>query len=291
MHLLDKYRLPLWQAPDPAGAAPTDPPAPAVDPPAPATTVDPPADPPAAPPSGWGPEVISTVTRLRGNVREVESENARLSRELAAAKEMLSRQTGAHPPAADPPAPAAPKFGPPTDITPPTSDADLDQRAAFKVLQRDIGTMRNDGLREFGAQTWNDTENALRAYGADSYDFIGSVLEADRPNAAKILRTIAEKPELALSLVGMTPVQRAAEIARLSMAAAPKKDDPPADPAKPPAAAAAPTKVSKAPPPPPPLTPSATKVVDWRSDEASDAEFSAGWEKNMRERFGSRRAG
>jgi len=43
-------------------------------------------------------------------------------------------------------------------------------------------------------------------------------------------------------------------------------------------------RVSRAPNPPPPVDPGASKTIDWRSDEASDAEFTAGFNETMLKR-------
>jgi len=77
--------------------------------------------------------------------------------------------------------------------------------------------------------------------------------------------------------------RRIAEFVRMAPLTAAQQTDKPAAPAAPPA------RVSRAPNPPPPLDPGATKTIDWRSDEADDATFDAGFHEMMKKRGGARR--
>ena len=51
---------------------------------------------------------------------------------------------------------------------------------------------------------------------------------------------------------------------------------------------AGPRGISRAPAPPPPVNPGTRKTVDWRSDEATDAEFDAGFNEMMQKRHARR---
>lgn len=217
---------------------------------------------------------VREVTPLRAKAREAEERAARAERELQAAKDMLARRSPAT--AADQPATTPPAAVP----VPPAADfqAAVRAEAAQQRLVEDVFSINVAGARQFGT-VWNERVNALASYGADTYDFMADVLAVDRANAHVILDEIARRPDLGMSLAGMPSRQRVVELAKMSAAksAAPAITEPakPATPAK---------AISKAPPPPPALEPSSTKVVDWRSDDASDADFSRGWEENQKTR-------
>lgn len=276
---LRKYLVPVYQAADPPGDAPPDPVLSADPPPAdPPVADDPPADPEPAPPKhGLPPSVISQLTDLRGKAREAEERAQRAEREAAEARQLaerLSRGDKGAPPAPTP-APRQPASG----------DDEVNRRAAEMVFAQNAQTVSENGVKKFG-QGWVDAVNALNAYGVNSVDFVSSVMEIDREHTHEIMHAIAQDGEKAMQLAAMSPARRIAEITRISMnmgATAPKADPktetPPA-----PKAPVAPKQVSKAPAPPPPVEPSGTKVVDWRSDDASEEEFDAGFWKNQEER-------
>jgi hypothetical protein len=285
--LLDKYRLPVFQAPDPVAPGPAaDPAAPDPAAAAAAANPDPPASPDPAAPGAFPDAAISVITGLRGKTRELEAQNAELARKAQEAQALAERLARGQQP--DPAAPRAPVAPVAPAITPaPATDDAVNQRARFLILQDKIGTMLTAGQNEFGAAKWNDTVKALQAVGWDgeqSYQFTAEALAVSPDNAHAVLHTLAQDPTKALSLVGMDPARRIAELTRIAMAAAPKTADPkPADPAAVAAAAAAAagaklsTKVSKAPAPAPVLDPSTTTVVDWRTadgDKLTDAEWS-----------------
>jgi len=267
-----KLPAPVWQEPDEAGTpAPVDPPAdaPVVDP---VEAVETPVDPPEPPQEQRVP--ISVVTGLRAKSREQEAEIARLSREANDAKALAERLANGN---NQPPAP------------PTSDDADVDRRADFKLFLRDVETMRGDGLRDFGP-AFNDTIRILNAVGADDNSFVSQVMAVDRANAHKLLTEIAKEPERAIALVQMDPTRRIAELTRISMATA-KTPVTPASTSpttSPPVSKTTPKTVSKAPPPAPPVEPSASKVVDWRTDDASDDDFTAGFQEMMKRRSAKR---
>lgn len=161
-----------------------------------------------------------------------------------------------------------------TTLTPAPNTPDfqtaVQQKAAEILFENDRQALVAAGRKEFGAEAFNGIAAVLGAAGAASVDFIQDVMAVDKPNAHKILANLAQDPERAASLAEMTPRQRTAELTRISMASTAQTTAPkvPATPAK---------QVSKAPAPPPPVEPSATKVVPWYSDEASDADFDKGF--------------
>lgn len=163
--------------------------------------------------------------------------------------------------------------------TPPASNAPefqtaVQQEAAKLLFEQDRQTLIAAGRKEFGSGAFNDIASILGAAGAASVDFIQDVMAVDKPNAHKILATLAQDPERAASLAEMDPRRRTAELTRISMAANATTAPPVA-----PKAPTAPTtkQVSRAPAPPPPVEPSSTKSVPWYSDEASDADFDKGF--------------
>jgi hypothetical protein len=188
------------------------------------------------------------------------SERARLAEEEAAnLKAMLDRLQ-------------APKETP--TVTQPANTPDFQtavQREAAKLrLAEDSTAIRDAGYREFG-QEFGQNLAILNAAGAVSDDIVLDLIAVDKPNAHKILATLAQDPDRAAALANMDSRRRTAELTRISMAA-----NAPTTPA--PKTPAAPTKqVSRAPAPPPPVEPSATKTVPWYSDEASDADFDKGF--------------
>lgn len=273
MHLLDKYRIPLFQAPDTpvqADPPPVDPPAPDVD--ALVAEPEPQPEPPPAVRMVSQETLINQVTPLRAKNRELEATAARYQREAEEARAMverLSRKDG------DPP-PQAPRAEPQRSV----SDQDVESRAAQLVFQREAQSVSQLGAKTYGAE-WGDAVNFLEAVGLNNGEFVSAVMDVDRANTHQIMHAIAKNPEKAAALASMTPTQRIAEITRISDAMTTS----PAGVAPAVPRLAAPTRVvSRAPAPPPPLEPSAQKVVDWRDDKASDAYFSEGWNETMKTR-------
>jgi hypothetical protein len=270
MNLLRKYFVPVFQAPDPPGANP-DPPAVVPDP---ALTPEPPAEPPAPGEKTVPVSVmVREITPLRAKVRETEAELATSRRTIAEQNELLSRLQK---PGEQQQPPARQPFQQP-------QPDEVDRRAAEMLFRRDAQQVSETGLKTF-RQGWVDAVNALNAYGVNSDDFVSSVIEIDRGKAHEIMHAIAQDGEKAIALANMTPARRIAEITRMAMAPAAQKTEPVT-----PAAPVVPAKtVSKAPAPPPPVDPSASKVKDWRSDDATDEEFTAGFEETMKKRAGRR---
>lgn len=283
MHILRKY-TPFY-APDDGGTQAADlaavvDPAIVADPAIPDSPADP--DPEPAPAPRRTDPLIGTITGLRAKNRDLEGENARLAREAADARALAERLTRGGAPEA-PPAPAR------TDAAT-ADDAEIDRRAAQRVFLRDAQTVSELGLKTYG-QGWADAINGLNAYGVNDSDFVSSVMEIAPGRVHEIMYAIAQDPERAIALANMTPARRIAEITRISMAATATAEKPaveapavPAVPAKP----AAVKTVSKAPAPPPPVEPSTSKVVDWRQDDASDAEFDRGFNEMMKKRSARR---
>lgn len=288
-HWLRKYLVPLYQAPDDVPAVdPAPPPAPnaavvaAADPPAPA---DPPLESldtpePVVAPKPRAPDpLISTITGLRAKNRDLEGRAERAEREAADARavaERLARGT-------DPPVAPQPQ---------PTFDAnryanDVRTEAQNQRIAEDSVAILNAGNAAF--KDFGDSRNILTALGAfENNDFVADLVAVDKDNAHIIIDRIAKEPERAAALVGMDSRRRIAEMTRLAMTATASVSDP-APAASVPVRAAAPARsVSRAPAPAPVVTPSASKIVDWRADEASDEEFTKGFQETMAKRAARR---
>ena len=268
MDLLRKHFLPVFQAPDMPGATPDA----SVVAPDPALTPEPSIE-PSVPGEKTVPVsvMVREISPLRAKVRETEAELANSRRTIAEQNELLSRlqKPGDQQP-------------PVRQVQEPQSD-DVDRRAAEIVFQRDAQQVSETGLKTYG-QGWVDAVNALNAYGVNSADFVSSVIEIDRAKAHEIMHAIAQDGEKAIALANMSPARRIAEITRMAMAPATEKT-PAVEPPKTPVVAKT---VSRAPAPPPPVDPSASKVVDWRSDDASDDDFTKGFNEMMTKRSARR---
>jgi hypothetical protein len=256
------------------------------DPPADETPIagDPPADlqtPPAEAPSEPAPQgprmvpvdvLVREVTPLRAKNRELESALDEHRRQLAEARGLLERfqraPNGADPNASPAPAPRPTEQG--------YSQQDIDRRAAELNFQRDASAVSEAGNRAYG-QRWADSINILGSFNLNTADFISAVMDvAGRDKTHEIVNEIAQNPETAATLASMTPTRRIAELTRMAERMTTKAATPATS--VPVAPAAAPAKnVSKAPPPAPSVTANAGQVVDWRSDKASDEDFSKGW--------------
>lgn len=238
------------------------------EPPAPELAPQPDRTPPA-----WA---LSRISEESARARAAEERAAEATRRANAAEELAQRlQAGQQQPPA-PPAPAQDDRA-----------AEIQRAAAQQRLVEDSTDVLNQGNAQFGAE-FGTTLRILRSVGATTNDeFVSDVLAVDKANAHVLLHTIARDPEKALSLAQMNSRQRIAELTRMSMAtAAAPAETTPAPAAK---APAVPVKqVSKAPAPAPAVTPSASKVVDWRTDEASDAEFDAGFNEMLKKRSAMR---
>lgn len=268
---------------DPAVMAAADP-ALAADPPAPDPALE---TPPAAQPNVADVErrsFINQLTELRTRLRDTESEAAKQRREAQEARDLAERLARG-----DKDAPAASAAKPAPRPGDPDWDTAVQQAAASQRRVEAVTDAIAEGRRSIG-NVFQDSLKALDAYyGDDALNIASAAVSIDKAKAHQILHTIGQDPDLAMRLGNMDPTQRIVELTRMSMAAAaPAKTDPKtlAAAATPAAAAATPPKkVSAAPPPPPPVEPSASKVVDWRDDKASDSEFAKGWEENMANRM------
>lgn len=155
--------------------------------------------------------------------------------------------------------------------------AEIQREAQNQRFYEDTLEIKNKGYAEFGQQ-FGDTLSVLNALGATNNEFISDVMAIDKAKAHDLLAKIAKDPERAVSLTQMTSRQRIAELTRMTMADA--KSTPAQEEKTPPA----PKTTSKAPAPAPAVQPSASKVVDWRADDASDADFSRGFDEMMAKR-------
>lgn len=248
----------------------------AADPPPPASDAEPePAVVPAPAEHGNKGKTPWYMTRIseESNARRVAEERARI------AEEALARQPngGAAAPAAEPARPA------PQPIQQNFETAVRTEAQRLRLYE-DTVAVKNAGLAAH--PDFNSSLNILTAIGATEDDFVQDVLAVDRANAHEIFHKLALDPEKAAVLAGMSSRARIAELTRMTMPAAAPAADPKVDPKPPAKAPAAPAakQVSKAPPPAPPVEPSAVKVVDWRADTSSEAEFQAGFEDMMKRR-------
>lgn len=273
MHLLQKYLLSnVFRSPDdpiaPADAEtpPVDPAVAAADSETPTEPVDP--EKPAHGNKGKSPWFLDRIAEETGKRQATE-------RELADTRALLASLQAAQPPDPAKPAPrAAPE--PANDVL---------GQAEKIVLYRDTADVRRVGDGAF--PDFNDSLRVLSAVGALSDDFCADLFAVDKANAHVILDKLAKDPEHAARLAGMDTRRRTAELTRMSMTAqAPAAEPKPADPKPAPVVPAKPAakSVSRAPNPPPPVEPSASKTVDWRQDDASDAEFDRGFNEMMEKR-------
>lgn len=277
---LRKYLIPLYQAPEPPAGVAVEPPVPPVaEAPPPEPPVEPEAPPEPAPEESHGnkgkkPWFLDRISEETGRRTAAEQRAADAERRLQEAQAVVERLQSANP---ERPQPFQPPPTPPRD--------EIDRLASEKAKQlrfyEDTSEVKNAGLRDFGSSFENDL-NILNAVGATNDEMVADVLAVDKPNAHKLLNKLASDPERAAALAKMNSRARIAELTRMTMAQAA-----PVEPTLP-APKTPPKQVSKAPAPPPPVEPSASQVTDWRSDKSSDADFSRGWEENMRKRAGRR---
>lgn len=239
------------------------------------TVIEPPVPEPVIEPEpehgnkGKKPWFLERISQESHRAQTAEERAAAAERRAADAEAVAQRlQSGSENPA--PRLPATPSD---VDI-----DRLVDQRADAKRFAEDTIFVKNAGLQKFGAG-FDNTLNILTAIGATNNDVVADILAVDKANAHVLLDKLAQDPEKAAALVSMNSRTRIAELTRMTMAdVIPIKD-----PAKP-----APKQVSRAPAPPPPVEPSASKIVDWRTDEASDEDFDKGF-KEMVARRNARR--
>jgi hypothetical protein len=287
MHL-DKYALPFWQAPGegaPSGdSAPSDP----------AAVVSEPAEPTPPPTEGAPAEhkdvpawALKRIAEESNKRRQAEQRAENEARARSDAEALAQRLQANHKPGDPAPAPSPPQ--PQRTNADPNRQAEINAAAAQQRFYEDTLEVRNRGLSQFGAG-FVDALAKLEAVEATNDDFIADVLGADKANAHVILETLSKDLEKAGSLAKMNSRQRIAEIVRMTMASKPAAAPTPTPAAPASALAAAPAAtpakgVSKAPAPAPSLAATTTKPpVDWRSDEASDEEFTTGFNETMAKR-------
>jgi hypothetical protein len=247
---------------DPAALTPGDPP-PAD--PAPELPLEQPPQPKMIPVE----TLIREITPLRSSLREIEAQLAAERRRNQESAELIARLQQ-NPGEQTPPAAPRQEQMPATDI---------DRRAAEMLFQRDAAAISETAYKSYG-QGWVNSVNLLNSLGLNSGDFVSNVMDVvGREHTHEVMHQIAQNPEQAAALASMSPARRIAEITRISMTPAAKPVEPPAAPATPPART-----VSRAPNPPPKVEPSATREVDWRSDEATDAEFDRGFQEMVAKR-------
>ena len=214
--------------------------------------------------------LISEITKLRARTREQDAALEAARREAADARALADRLAKGD---------NGDGTAKPTPTPSQTLDeAEIDRRAEYKLFLREVADMRQQGEAAFGKDEFGSTIQSLTAYGADNDAFIRDVMAVDRSGAHTLLREIADDPARAIGLVNMTPTQRIAELTRMSIASKTKPAAPVTD-AKP-----AQRAISSAPKPAPAISSTTSAAKDWRSDKATDAEFTAGFNQMMKER-------
>lgn len=264
-----------------ASALAADPPVDTPPPDAVAEDAPPPEPEPKPAPKQKNP-LLDELTQQRARRRESDERAAKAERELADAKVMLERL--AKPKEGDTTSPAPPA----ADRTPPPPPADLYAAVQMEVLKRDIASMRDKGFQAFGNAGFTETINKLVALGADSFDFVGSVLEAEPDASHELLHELAQDEDKVLRLVKMSPTRRIAELTRMSVArqTAAKTADAKEPAAPAPKAPAA--KVSQAPKPAPAISSStSTSLPPW-SDKKSEKEIDVDFENFAKKRAARR---
>lgn len=273
MHLFQKYLLSnVYRSPDepatPDPAIVVDPivaepvavePA-AGDPP----VVDPGDAPKPVVPSGapkWALERIGEET----SKRQAAEEAARVATDRANSLEEITRRLQAGKSDAPPVVPAA--------RAPDGHQDAVRQEAAQLVFAQNAQKVSDTGLAAYGPR-WTDAVNTLNALGANSVEFVSSVMEIDPAKTHEIMFNIAQDPEVAASLAKMTPTARIAKITRMVMTAAVAEPKPDVKPDVKPIA------ISRAPAPKPALAPhAAAPDIDPRTPEGNEKMDDKAWEQ------------
>ena len=215
--------------------------------------------------------LVAEITKLRARLRENETVAETLRREAADARALAERLAKGE--GGDGTAKAA--HAPSQSL----DDAEVDRRADYKLFLRDVASMRQQGEEAFGKGEFDGVVQNLAAYGADNDEFIRQVMAVDRSNAHVMLKDLADDPARAIGLVNMNPTQRIAELTRMSINSKAGKSVELA-----PVAKVAPKAISAAPKPAPAISASSSTTVDWRSDKASDDEFTKGFNDMLKNR-------
>jgi hypothetical protein len=269
---LSKY-LPRFENEGASGALVADPVADASDPaaaPVVPEPVDPAPEPATAP--GKSPWYLSRIAEEAAARRQADERAAASERRASEAEALAQRLSKG----VTDPVPA--REATPTD----NRQAEIRAEAERQRFYEDTVEVRNRGIAQYGA-SFGETLNILGAVGATNDDFIKDVFAVDKADAHGLLKRIAADPEKAASLAQLNSRQRIAELTRMSLTDAPKSDPAPAATPAP-----ATRGVSKAPAPAPRIEPTATKSADWWNDETSDADFSKGFDANLKARMARR---
>ncbi len=216
---------------------------------------------------------VAVVADLREKKRGLESELENYKRRETEANALIERLQRGDKSGDKPPEPQQwqPRTVPPTQ----QPSEEVERAAVQVVINRDIANVNQKGMSEYGSR-WNDTVNALSAFGVNTPDFIVDVIDIAGPDAAKMMYDIAQDGERAVALANMSKTRRISEITRMTMT----------EPARAPDGKfqkEPPKQVSKAPAPAPAVSPSATKDVDWRQSDDEDT-FTRGFNEMMERR-------
>lgn len=161
-------------------------------------------------------------------------------------------------------------------------DQDVEQRAVQLNFQRDARRVSEAGMATYGQEIWDGACRLMDGLGLNSPEFVFTCMEvAGTDRTHELFGAIAEDPERAARIAGMTPVRRLVEISRIAEQMTSK---PQGSQARPPART-----VSRAPDPAPRVNTGTRTAKDWRSDDTSDEEFSKRWEEHMRSRHSAAR--
>jgi hypothetical protein len=222
-----------------------------------------PAPPPSAP--KWALERIGEET----NKRQAAEELARQNAERASSYEEIIKRLQTEPKPAET---ASPTQRP---AVVPQDRSAVEQEAAQIVFKRDMANISETGAKAYGMR-WNDAVQALDAYGANSTEFVGTVVDVVGPaKAHELMFQISQDPEKAVLLAKMPQTRRVAEITRMFDAMAEPKlaaDPKPADPSPKPA-------ISRAPAPKPAVAPhAAAPDIDPRTPEGDARMSDSEWE-------------
>lgn len=139
---------------------------------------------------------------------------------------------------------------------------DIDRQVAERVAERQFFD-RAQAVAETGARTIPNFDQAVRLVEAVGFGDRGPLEDVFAASSApeRLLAELAKDPGKAAGIARMSPRERVAELTRLDAASrAPRQVAPPPAPAK----------------------------VNWRSDAASDEEFTAGFRQMMVDRRGLR---
>lgn len=214
--------------------------------------------------------------------RQTAEEKARQAEERANSLEEIIKRMQADPKPADPATVTRQETRQAVD------QSAIDRAAQAQLFQRDLQNVSDSGIKAYGAK-WTDAVNALNAFGANTPEFVSSVMDVDQFKTHEIMFQIAQDGEQAVRLAKMTPNRRIAEITRMVMADV--KSQKAADDNVPPASKTVTPAVSRAPTPKPAIAPHvAAPEVDPMTpegnDKISDAQFEQWYKSKYMKRTG-----